>query len=183
MNIKTKYSFLESRINVVSVVAGVLVTLATMFFMMSLAAALGFWSYQEDEIPLLGPQFWAVASIAWTVSVFLGACLSAVSSRSRELKNGILNSITTWAGSYLLFGGIALSIADSNLRTLLGAPTVSQFWHGFIGDSIALGAGVLGGILGTYLERIAAAEKAGEGPSKAPTHRTVPLSKISIAKS
>lgn len=142
-----------SRINLLSVLAGILVTLASMFFFMSLAAALGFWSYQINELPSLGPQFWKVASIAWIFSVFLGTLLTAIAARTRTIKNGIINSITTWAGSYLLFGGMALSIAESNLQSYFSSTMIGLFWSGFIGDALALSAGLLGGFLGTKFEQ------------------------------
>ncbi|GIL18072.1 MAG: hypothetical protein BroJett040_18230 [Oligoflexia bacterium] len=153
MKSEQNYLFTSSRISVVSVVAGSMVTLAVMFLFMSLAAALGFWSYNPEELSMLGPRFWTLTSIAWTFSVLAGSCVSAIASRSREMKNGILNSITAWAGSYLLFGGIALTMADSNLHALLDSPTVGLFWHGFLGDFFALVAGILGGVLGVFFER------------------------------
>lgn len=142
-----------NRINFVSVIAGIVLTLASMSFWMSLAAALDFWSYRLDELPFLGQSFWILASTAWVVSVFIGSLLTTLASRSTEMKNGILNSITAWAGSYLLFGGIALIIADSNLRNFSGAETVGIFWYGFIGDALSLLSGIAGGVVGTYLER------------------------------
>jgi hypothetical protein len=152
MDTATTVSY-QSRICVWPVIAGIMLTLASMFFFMSLAAALGIWTYRPEELPMLGPKFWTVASLAWTASVFLGTFLAAMSTRSKEFKDGLLNAITTWAGSYLLFGGIALSIVESNLNALLGAPTVGLFWHGFLGDVMALCGGVSGGLLGTYVER------------------------------
>jgi hypothetical protein len=175
-------SSIGSRINVVSVVAGVMLTLAIMFFSMSLAAALGFWSYRPDELPLLGPKFWTVASIAWTVSVFVGSVWATMSSRSTEMKNGVLNAVTAWAGSYLLFGGIALTIADSNLRTLLGSPTIGLFWHGFIGDAIALIAGIVGGVLGTYAERGTLRVRAPKADQKSSTGVTSKFDEMNSAK-
>lgn len=143
----------DSRISVLSVLSGILLILAFMFFFMSFAAALGFWTYRPDELPVLGPAFWMVAAVAWALSVFFGSFLTVVASRAKQVKDGILNAMTAWAGSYLLFGGIALSIADTNLRALLGSPTIGLFWQGFISDAAALGLGVVGGILGTYFER------------------------------
>jgi hypothetical protein len=160
-----------SRINAVAVIAGIVLTLATMFFCMSLAAALGYWSYRTDEIPLLGSQFWVVTSVAWTISVFVGTLCAALISRSLNMKDGVLNALTTWAGSYLLFGGITLTIADSNLRTLIGAPTVGLFWHGFIGDAIALIVGIGGGVLGTLWERSVARRR----PVQRATQRPMPI--------
>lgn len=144
---------MESRVHVAPVLAGILITLASMFFCMSLAAALGYWSYEPASLPELGPEFWKIASMAWMLSVFVGTMVASIASRSKEIKDGLLNALTAWAGSYLLFGGIALSIVQSNLNTLLGSPSIGLFWHGFVGDALALGTGLVGGIVGTWIER------------------------------
>jgi hypothetical protein len=146
-------TFVKSRINAVSAIAGVILTLAIMFFCMSLAAALGYWSYQRDEMQELGPKFWTIASEAWALSVFCGSFVATLSARATSMKDGLLNAVTTWAASYLLFGGIALSIVQSNFNALLGAPTVGLFWHGFFGDAFALCGGLAGGVIGVLLER------------------------------
>ena len=141
------------RISPLSIIAGVMLTLASMFLCMSLAAAFGFWNFQPAEIPMARPNFWVVASISWTFSVSFGTFLTVVASRTKEMKSGMVNALTTWAGAYLLFGGIALTIADTTLRSFLGYPPVGIFWHGFIGDAAALLAGILGGAVGVYFER------------------------------
>lgn len=146
-------TFVKSRINAVSAIAGIILTLAIMFFCMSLAAALGYWSYQRDEMQELGPKFWTIASEAWVFSVFCGSFVATLSARATSMKDGLLNAVAAWAASYLLFGGIALSIVESNFNALLGAPTVGLFWHGFFGDAFALCGGLAGGVVGVIVER------------------------------
>jgi hypothetical protein len=142
-----------SRVCIASVLSGVVLTLASMFFCMSLAAALGYWSYQPEGLPELGPQFWKIASVAWMFSVFVGTLSASIACRSKEMKDGLLNAAVTWAGSYLLFGGIALSIVQTNLNAMLGTPTIGLFWHGFVGDALALVSGLVGGVVGCWIER------------------------------
>jgi hypothetical protein len=167
--------FLKSRISPFPIIAGIMLTLASMYLFMSFAAAMGVWSYQFYEIPLLGPKFWTVASISWTTSVFIGALVSVLASGSRDMRNGILNALTTWSGGYLLFGGIALTMADTNLSDLLGLPVVGLFWHGFLGDAAALAAGVLGGVLGVLYERQSEKAKTSEKSFVEPAYRTHPV--------
>ncbi len=140
-------------VDLVAVVAGITITQASMFLFVSLMAALGFWTYRPEELATIDSEFGVVSSVGWSLSAGLGAWCASVMARSQNLKESLSNAITSWAGSYLLFGGIALTIADSNLKNLLGEPTIGFFWHGFAGDLAALLASVAGGVLANHFEQ------------------------------
>lgn len=140
------------RIKPISVLAGILLILALNLFLMSFAAAMGFWSTDATEIPELSRPFWLMAGLAWVVSVFLGSILTVMAARIREVKGAVLNSLAAWAGAYIVFGGIALSMAESTVEVLFNIRPQGLFWQGFLSDAIALSAAVGGGWLGAVLE-------------------------------
>ncbi len=154
MKLSKRISLIENRIQLVSVISGFLVTLAFLFFSMSLSAAFGYWSYKPEQDVMVNNQFWNVASVGWIVSVFLGCFVSATAAKPVEFRNGILNALTTWAASCLFFGGISMRIADPNLQAFLLTPTRVLFWHGFISDAAALGVAIFAAILAVYIERL-----------------------------
>lgn len=147
------------KIDFISVVAGVVMTLATLFMFMGMAAGLGVWTYSSEELALLGSRFWWISSFCWALSVLVGSTWAVMSSATKTAKDALFNSVTSWAGSYLVFGGIAFSMADSNYRVLLTADlTQRMFWHGFLGDFFALIAGVAAAPLGTFLKNLPSRE-------------------------
>ncbi len=141
------------RIKPVSVLAGILIILAINLFLMSFAAALGFWSFEAADIPELSRPFWLMAGFSWTVSVMIGSIVTVMAARVTNIKDAILNSLAAWAGSYIVFGGIALSIAESTVDVLFNYRPPGLFWQGFLSDAIALGATFAGAWLGVAFER------------------------------
>lgn len=144
-----KSTFSSPHLNIVAIVAGILVTLASMFALMSLAAALGIWSYQINDGAFQGSKLWTAASISWSLSVLFGSLMTVFSADIRNFKSGILSALTCWAGSYLLFGGLTQAIADSAFNI----SGTGLLWNGFLGDISALIIGISGGILGVHIER------------------------------
>jgi hypothetical protein len=144
---------LKSRVNVVAAIAGILVTLAIAFLLMSLTTAMGYWSYQPDEMAMLDSTSWTIASFVWTISVFIGAWITVMMAGSKNAKSGILNALTAWAGSYILFGGITMNIVESNARSFFGAAQIGLNWHGFLGDAAALAAAIVAGAFAVRFER------------------------------
>lgn len=146
---------LNSRISLFSVAAGAVLTLALMFMLMSLAAALGFWNYRPDDLPVPERQFWTVASLAWMTSVFVGSIFVAVVARSQQMKDGIINAIAVWAASYLFFGGVSLAAANMhrNSLSIWAIPETSIYWQCFVGDAAAFFLAVAGAVVGTAFER------------------------------
>lgn len=145
----------KSRISLFSVAAGAVLTLALMFMLMSLAAALGFWNYRPDDLPIPEKQFWTIASLAWTTSVFLGSIFVVILASSQQMKDGIVNAIATWAVSYLFFGGVSLAAANMhrNALSIWAIPEASIYWQCFAGDAAAFFLAIAGAVLGTYIER------------------------------
>ncbi|MEZ0392509.1 MAG: hypothetical protein ACAH59_09850 [Pseudobdellovibrionaceae bacterium] len=144
----------KSRIRVLAVIGGVFITLATLFFFMSLGAALGFWSYRMDESMLEDTKFWALAAATWSLSVLVGTLFTVVAAGTTTYKDALINSLTTWAASYLLFGGVAVSIADTTSSSVFGPLlSASLFWNGFAGDASALILTIVGSYFGVLIER------------------------------
>lgn len=128
----------EGRLVLSSVLGGIAVTLASMFFFMSFAAALGIWSFRLDEIAVLTNSFWVFAAVAWTASASLGAYICVLTLHSARPGTCLLNAFVMWAASYIVFGGMTLTIAQTSAQNMLVPPTQFLIGTGFVGDASAL---------------------------------------------
>lgn len=142
---------LESRIVLSSVLSGIAVTLASMFFFMSFAAALGIWSFRLDEIAALTNSFWILSAVAWTASASFGAYITVLTMNSVRTGTCLLNAFVMWAASYLVFGGMTLTIAQTMSQNMLLQPTQFLIGTGFVGDASAVLGALLFGRLALWV--------------------------------
>lgn len=132
---------MDSRVSVRATLGGIIVTLSTMYFLMSFAAVLGFWSFQFEEIPSLGVPFWSITSAFWIFSVCFGALVSVLISKTHSVLSGLLQSLVSWGGAYLIFGGLTVAIAESTFMDMVFPVSEVLMRIGFFGDALAfLGA-------------------------------------------
>ena len=141
----------EGRIVLSSVLGGIAVTLASMFFLMSFAAALGIWSFRLDEIAALTNSFWIYSAVAWTASASLGAYICVLTMNSPRPGTCLLNAFVMWAASYLVFGGMTLTIAQTMAQNILLQPTQFLIGTGFVGDASAVIGALLFGRLALWV--------------------------------
>jgi uncharacterized BrkB/YihY/UPF0761 family membrane protein len=146
-NRSVQFNF-SSRLSARATTGGVLAVFSTMVLLMTLAGALGLWEFNIRQMGDLGTGFWVWGLVSWVVSVFVGAYLSSVSSRSVDPRDGVIHGAVVWAAACVL-GCLFLSY------TMLGTEHVmsrGMLLGAFLGDSLALGAAVLGGLLGSKSE-------------------------------
>lgn len=141
----------EGRIVLSSVLGGIVVTLASMFFFMSFAAALGIWSFRLDEIAALTNSFWIFSAVAWTASASLGAYICVLTMNSTRTSTCLLNTFVMWAASYIVFGGMTLTIAQTMAQNMFVQPTQFLIGTGFVGDASALIGTLLFGRLALWV--------------------------------
>jgi hypothetical protein len=146
-NRSVQFNF-SSRLSARATTGGVLAVFSTFALLMTLAGALGVWEFDLSQISALGPGFWVWSSGAWAASVFVGAYLSSISSRSVDRRDGVIHGVVTWAAACVLgclFLAYATPVADHvmNHGMLFGA---------FFGDSLALIAAIFGGLAGSKSE-------------------------------
>lgn len=142
-----------SRLSARAVTAGVFSTFALMILFMSLAGGLGLWRFDLFELPQLGTGFWILAFAGWIVSIFASSYIASVVGRAKSPWQGALYGFITWSVACVL-GCLLLAIAAGKIfgGILSGETTPAMLWGMFIGDVLAIGAAVLGGIQGAYCE-------------------------------
>lgn len=128
----------EPGVSVKATLGGIIVTLSCMYFLMSFAAILGFWSFHFEEIPTLGVPFWSITSAAWIFSACLGALISVLISKTHSVMNGIIQALISWGGAYLIFGGLTVAVADSSMMDMVFPMSQVLMKIGFFGDALAL---------------------------------------------
>src|SRR5687767_4532722 len=104
----------QSRVSLPGIAAGIVVALSCNTLLLSFLVALGIWSYRPEDLPMLGQTFWAVSAGIWILSIFLGAFVGSLISGAMSRGNLTLGAVITWAGSYILFGGLLPSMAEVN---------------------------------------------------------------------
>lgn len=143
----------SSRIGVRAVTAGIMASLSFMFLSLALIAALGLWNYNLNELNIVGPSFWISTTIAWAISLYIAGFIAALGSRSQNTIEGALNGIAACCGSYLLFGMGFLLFAPGALEALLNSANPQFFLRAFLGDLLAFGMGIYGGVAGAHFEQ------------------------------
>lgn len=139
---KNEQVFLTSRLSARAIIAGTLSTFALMILLMILAGGFGLWTFNLSELSQASTTFWVWAFLAWTISLYISGFVASISSRSVTRRDGALHGFITWASACVL-GCIFLAVTAGSMFTTM---TIPQFWGSFVGDTIALGAAVLGGI-------------------------------------
>ncbi|MBK8204954.1 MAG: hypothetical protein IPK68_22520 [Bdellovibrionales bacterium] len=142
---KNEQVFLTSRLSARAIVAGTLSTFALMILLMILAGGFGLWTFNFSELSQASTAFWVWAFVAWTISLYISGYVASISSRSITRRDGALHGFITWASACVL-GCLFLAVAAGSM---LATMTPTMFWGSFLGDAIALGAAVLGGIQGS----------------------------------
>ena len=159
------------RISVRAVVAGVLVELALVGLLMTLARSLGLW-FGSLEHPL-SAGFAVFGIAAWIASALVGAYTAAIVSRSVERRDGIVHGVVTWATAVLgaaivarlwIVLAVAVKLVDIEMLQAFAAPRAMFAF--FLADAFALIAAVAGGVAGSRSERAhAIGARAAEGPN------------------
>jgi hypothetical protein len=126
----------------------VLAVFSTMVLLMTLAGALGLWEFNLRQMTDLGTGFWVWGLVSWVVSVFVGAFLSSVSSRSVDRRDGVIHGAVTWAAACVL-GCLFLSYSMQGAEHVMSR---GMLLGAFLGDLLALSAAILGGLLGSRSE-------------------------------
>lgn len=138
---------IRCRVSTRAVITGVLLSLAVMGLLMSLAAALGVWTFSFEEFATPDSEnIWTAALISWVISMFVGAYMSSMSGRSITSGDGILHGLTTWAASTVV-SYIFIVLAFGSFLLLSFAP-----WSAFLSGAVALAMSILGGVLGARSE-------------------------------
>ncbi len=135
------------RIELFAIIAGFLISLASLYLSTSLAAAFGHWPFRLDEGGSLYEIFWTVAAVVWFLSLTIGCFVTMLVAQSRSLLNGVLNSALCWSCSFLFFGGISVRIAALSPARAASESDWFIFWHGFVPDVAGLFVAILVGIL------------------------------------
>ena len=150
MNLISKID-LTSRVSVRAVAAGVISSLALMVMFMSLSAGLGLWTNDLNGFLRMDTGLWLYTFIAWGISLYIGAYVSAVASRSTTGRDGNLHGFVTWAASAVFLFAFMFSATDGLIFTDLS----HAFYFGaFLCDMIALAAAMAGGANGAKSEMI-----------------------------
>jgi hypothetical protein len=139
----------SSRLSSRAVVGGTLSALSIMLLLMMLAGGLRLWQFNLYELTTLGAGFWVWASASWVLSLYISGYLSSMASRSITARDGILHGVVTWA-SASVFGCIFLAIVTNKI--INGEMSQLIFWGAFIGNILAVGASIMGGVQGAHDE-------------------------------
>lgn len=142
-NVEASSTHHHLRVSFRATLAGVIVTLASMYFWMSFAAVMGFWSFRFEEIPTLGGGFWSIAAFSWVISVAMGTFTTVLSTHARSHLDGLIQALVTWSGAYLLFGGLLVSVVEATIGAVLFTSPESLMRIGFLGDALSLGTAFL----------------------------------------
>jgi uncharacterized BrkB/YihY/UPF0761 family membrane protein len=151
MPIQNKYpdqEYFSRRLSAHSVIGGVLVIYASMSVLMALAGGLGLWEFDLHQISDLGTGFWAWALAAWILSVYAGGFLASTVSRSVDRRDGVIQGVVTWAAA-CVFGCLFLVYFTQAAEHVMSR---GMLWGAFLGDSLALGGAILGGLAGSKSE-------------------------------
>jgi len=150
-----------SRISARAVAAGAVLALAALALLMTLGGAFGLWTMgplDAEAVQNLKPGFYVWVAIAWIVSVFLGGLVASVVSRASSQRNGVLHGLITWAtacltGAVLLCmwfaAALAVNAASIDALGAMGRGMLAAF---SVADALAVGAAILGGLLGARSE-------------------------------
>lgn len=166
----------KNRVSLRAIVVGSIIAVALTLLFSS--AARNYYVAGADGDSYLGKDalgFWLAMTLTWIIAVFVGGAISAMVSRSKSFKNGVLTGLTVWATAYLAIG-VMLSLKAAGFETVLEIDDLSEalVMRDFAAELIALACGILGGFTGTYFERYSSPKKL-ESPSasKNPIQGTV----------
>lgn len=141
-----------SRLSARAIVAGTISVYAVMILFMALAGALGLWRFEFAELPQAGAGFWIFAFLAWIVSLYISGYVAAIIGRAVNARDGAVHGFITW-GSACVFGcGLLTLIAGRVFGGMLIEFTVGMYWGVFIGDLLAVGAAIYGGVRASRIE-------------------------------
>lgn len=141
-----------SRLSFRAIVAGSLSTFALMMLFLTLGGGLGLWNLDLSELPRQGAGFWIWAFASWIVSLFISSYVAASASRSVKDRDGALHGFIIWAASCVLGCALLAVTTGKIFGGLPGNVTSPMIFAVFVGDLIALGAALFGGIKGASYE-------------------------------
>lgn len=149
-----------SRLSVRAITAGSFVAFSGTILLMTIAAAFGVWNFNVAEVSNLGATFWLWGFGAWIASVFVGAYLAAVASRSMTRRDGLIHGFTLWAVTCAL-GCLGIAIGTGRIFNFMAeGASRGMHWGAFVGDALGLIAALYGGVLGARSEAKSVATEA-----------------------
>ncbi len=121
-----------------AILSGILVSLACLFLTMSFAVALGLWNFQMEDLALVGWPFWITAFFAWIASTSIGSMVAVLGSQARERTSVLMHAFVSWAGAFMLFGGMVVNISDLFFVVSLPVEVKTLMWAAFFADALSL---------------------------------------------
>jgi hypothetical protein len=131
-----------------AVIGGVLAIYASMVVLMSLAGGFGLWEFNLHQLSDLGTGFWVWALTSWVICVYAGGFLASTISRFTDRRDGVIQGVVIWAAA-CVSGCLFLAYTTQTAEHVMSR---GMLWGGFLGDSLALVAAILGGIAGSNSE-------------------------------
>lgn len=140
--------------HLVPILSGTAISIAVMVMIMSTS---GEWRSETGLLapsPDFSPFFWiATTTFAWAFSLSVGSGLTVFMARPATRLQAAVYAVTVWAISYLIVGGMVLTMVRPLPALGLEGEIPRMIWGGFFGDLIGLVCAVATALAATAIRR------------------------------
>jgi len=150
------------RIHLRGIFAGVLVCLSVMTLLLSTVRPI----IAPDPTSIMGEViYWLASSMAWVISVFVGAAVGALASRARAATTGAIEGLVVWAAGYMIFTFVfVLRAPELSLLNPDNLPR-SVALRDLLVEALAIFAAISGGRIGAGWKSNPPLLREAEGPA------------------